>query len=836
MTNAADDLRFSVIYRSLTLHIWLISGLLAMMSCDTAQKPKQQLPPSPAFLLSLHPESLVRLGLPDSNRPGGVAAPSELPIEGPWEAVNLASGVIEYQAALPFDQVFQGESADSAPAGLKIFDRNRSAVPYRRNLSSKDRSGCSWRLDGRTITLRVPEDEQPPSTLSAKYPPGTTWLNGLDRAHSTADDREYALRRTGLIHDDREGLLLPAPGTAVWRVAIPAGAVLSLEAKILPPSVLDGHTSDGAALEVLVAENDIERFLGRLVLEPGEDWAGWKLDLTRYADQDVDLVLRTTPGEGNELDYVFLAEPAIHVPRATPRRVVLVFVDTLRRDHVGLYGYRDHPTTPVLDAWAEEAVVFHNAHTFSPWTLPSVQALLSGREPHSWSTEHTLPEVLRQEGFTTAFLCANPYLKPAFGMADGWSQYQFEFMATAEHQVDAAIELLDRSQERDLALMVQFMDPHLPYREPMPFRALWAGSRPTALPGLVTRDRLIELKPDDEQLAEIKPWVIDRYDQNIRYVDEQIGRLLLHLDDDDIVVFFSDHGEEFWDHGGVEHGHTVYEELLAVPLVIKAPGLEPGRVDEPVSLMDVAPTVADLLGTSLPGARGVSLVGVVGASQEQRELLSKRPVAFGRTLYGDEAWGVYEGDSKWFVWGSQEHAYDLATDPIEQKNLVANGSTADRSVPVLEQALGCPVLPVWRVAGQGLRKSTKQRRGSVTLSHPEGFTTAWATRGIRAETATPTVVDGEVVVSAGGGKKIPREFYAVGPSTEDSPIGMSLVVDTGTRIFRNSAGGDGAVIEAGTDSHHYTLMAGIAPRCEESAEVEVDEQTLEQLRELGYIE
>jgi len=826
----------------MTLHSWLFFGLLVLSSCDVARKTKQ-LPPPPALLLSLHPESLVRLELPESNRPGGTAAPSELPIEGPWEVVNLADGVIEYQAALPFDQVFLGESTDSAPAGLKFLDKNRREVPYQRNLSAKDRSRCSWRLDGLTITLRVPEDQLPPSTLSAKYPPGSMWLNGLDRAHSTADDHEYALRRTGLVHDDREGVLLPAPGTAVWRVAIPAGAALSLEAKILPSSVLDGHSSDGATLEMLVTEGGIERFLDRLILEPGADWAHWKVDLARYADQDVDLVLRTTPGEGNDLDYVFLAEPTIHVPRATPHRVVLIFVDTLRRDHVGLYGYQNHPTTPELDAWAEGAVVFDNAHTYSPWTLPSVQALLLGREPHSWSTKHALPEVLRQEGFVTAFLCANPYLKPAFGMADGWSRYHFEFMATAEHQVDAAIDLLDRSQERDLALMVQFMDPHLPYREPMPFRGLWAGSRPSALPGLVTRDRLVELEADEEQLAKIKPWVIERYDQNIRYVDAQIGRLLQHLDDDDIVVFFSDHGEEFWDHGGVEHGHTVYEELLAVPLVIKAPGLEPGRVDEPVSLMDVAPTITDLLGASLPGSRGVSLVAVAGGSTDQRESLSKRPVAFGQTLYGDEAWGVYEGDSKWFVWGSQEHAYDLATDPIEQKNLVADGSTADRSLPALEQALGCPVFPVWRVAGHGLRKSTKQGRGSVTLSHPEGFTAAWAAPGIRVETATPTVVDGEVVVTAGGGKRIPREFYAIGPSTEHSPVGMSLVVDTGTRIFRNTTGGDGDesaldgdIIEAGKASHHYTLMAGIAPRCEESAEVEVDEQTLEQLRELGYIE
>jgi len=761
--------------------------------------------------------------------------------------MGTKDGVSTFAAELPFDQVFIGESTRSAPAGMKVLDENRREVSFGRNSSPKDQTDPSWRLDGNIITLRIPEGRTPPPNLRVKYPAGARWMNQLDPALTAASEQEFALRRTGLVHDDREGLLLPAPSTSTWRVVIPAGAELHLDAKILPPAVLDGHESDGAVVEALVLDSGSETLLDSLELEPGEGWQGWSVDLDRYSGREIELVLRSSPGDRNELDYVFLAEPIIHVPRAEPRRLVLIFVDTLRRDHVGFYGYQKHATTPELDAWAEDAVVFDNAHAFSPWTLPSVQALLSGREPHSWSSTDTLQQALRDGGFTTAFLCANPYLKPAFGMSDGWSQYRFKFMADAEHQVDAAIAILEEHKKRDLALMVQFMDPHLPYREPMPFRGLWAGERPPALPGLVTRDRLVEIEPEDGALAKIKPWVIARYDQNIRYVDDQIGRLLRHLDDDDVVVFFSDHGEEFWEHGGVEHGHTVYEELLAVPLAIKAPGMNPGRVDAPVSLIDVAPTVAELLAIEPPSARGTSLVASTAQSPELLEALSQRPLAFGQTLYGDEAWGFYDGATKRFVWGAEQHEYDLSTDSNEESNLATDRSMAEPDIAALEQALGCPVFPVWRVAGEGLRKSTKQKRGSVTLSHPDGFTATWSTAGIRAETAEPAIVEGRVVVQAGGGERIPREFYAIGPPTGPCPSEMSLVVDTGKKTLRSSAGDagddeargsscDSRSVEVGKGAYRYTLTTSIAPRCEVSTQTEVDDQTLEQLRELGYIE
>ena len=130
---------------------------------------------------------------------------------------------------------------------------------------------------------------------------------------------------------------------------------------------------------------------------------------------------------------------------------------------------------------------------------------------------------------------------------------------------------------------------HLPYTEPREFKGLYAEARPS---GLTTDDFLRNDVVKANLDSDGRQYVKDRYDQNLAYVDAEVSRFLNALPDNATVVIMSDHGEEFWDHGGFEHGHTLYDELLRIPMVVRGPGIKAGRFEEPVSILDVTPTLS----------------------------------------------------------------------------------------------------------------------------------------------------------------------------------------------------------------------------------------------------
>ena len=808
-----------------------------------AVSPKESQPPAGPSQppVALDAQALVALDLPTSSRPDGAATPVEVPCGGPWKQVWRDGEIREYRTRLPVDQVYLGESVKQEPVGMKLLDDRGVALPYHLNRKALGPEARSWRVVGQELFVRGPGLAPEPGSLRIRYPRAATWEDGLNLGPTTPPSPDFALRRTGLVNDDQQGLLLPSPGSATWQFEVPHAGVLAFQAKILRPAVDVGARSDGVELVVEIEDGGATRRLASIAVAPDTDWISHRVDLAELAGRDVQLTLRSLPGDDALLDYLFLAQPTVYSPQPAPRRVVLVFVDTLRRDHMGLYGYQAHDTMPWVDSWAESAVVFEHARSAAPWTLPSVRALLSAELPTAWSSSVSLPEQLSGAGFATAFFCANPYLRPNFDMDRGWSRYRFELMAPAKTQVDQALGWLESHPDRDAAVMVQFMDPHMPYSEPKAYRSLWAPDKPAAFHGTIGPDSLKALDPTSPDHPAIQEWVVARYDQNLRYVDDQVQRLIEAAGEDAVVVFFSDHGEEFWDHGGVEHGHSVYEELLAVPLVIKAPGLPSGHVQEPVSLMDVGPTVLDLLGVPHGQARGRTLLPAMHGDPAALAALAARPLAFGQTLYGDEAWGVLQGDAKWWVHGSQEHLHDLSADPGERDDLAsAPEHRTEPWVQRLATALAQPVLPVWRIQGQGLRKTTSQRQGSATVSHPGGFVQAWSTPGIKRQTAEPQLTPGGAVVTASKQLPVPREWYVQPSALDASPQGLTLVVERGEQRWQASVGEGahpgGLLLEAGEGELSYQITRAWAPRFEQETETELDAETREQLRVLGYVE
>jgi len=348
-------------------------------------------------------------------------------------------------------------------------------------------------------------------------------------------------------------------------------------------------------------------------------------------------------------------------PAPPPRTVVLVSIDTLRADHLGLYGDR-RAETPVLDALAREALVFDAAWSPVPLTLPAHASMLTGRYPPRHGVRangvHRLAasvpvvaESLARAGFRTAAFIGGFPLHSRFGLARGFEVYDDELPSSAraahypERRGDEVLEralgwLRGQDPGARLFVFVHFYDPHDEYDPPPPFAARFAD-RP--------------------------------YDGEIAYVDGLVGRLEAELERqgrwrDAIVLVCSDHGEGLGDHGEDTHGLLLYESTLRVPLLLKAAGVSAGRAPEPVSIVDVSPTILARAGLApLAGADGVDLAG---RRDPGREL-------YAETLAPllDHGWSGLRAlrRGRWkLVDAARPELFDLDRDPGEQRDLWAS--------------------------------------------------------------------------------------------------------------------------------------------------------------------
>ncbi len=310
-----------------------------------------------------------------------------------------------------------------------------------------------------------------------------------------------------------------------------------------------------------------------------------------------------------------------------PRGIVLVILDTVRADHVGCYGY-SRPTTPNLDALATEGERYEEAYAQAPWTLPAVATILTGQPPHVHGAGRgerglhpvraevvTLAERLQRAGFRTAAVVNVVFCSAESGLARGFDRFDYHASDAsnvggrdARATTDAALDWLRGAKDGRFFLVVHYFDPHLTYDPPPPFDTLFEPAAPGGVgPGFGSARQVHQIADGTLRLSERqKQSLVARYDGEVRYVDEQIGRLRHGLEemgawDRSLVVVVADHGEEFWDHGGFEHGHTHYRELLHVPLIVKRPGGARGAVrTQRVRQVDIAPTLVEFAGATIP--------------------------------------------------------------------------------------------------------------------------------------------------------------------------------------------------------------------------------------------
>ncbi|MFT5682701.1 MAG: arylsulfatase A-like enzyme [Myxococcota bacterium] len=777
-----------------------------------------------AINLARQQNLLSSLNLPPRSRPGEI--PELHACDDTLTRIKVKGKVAEYRTALPIR--YSGTSTAlmeiTAPDGT-VLERDTRGKMTR----------GSWRATQGAVILRLKDAGEtiPAGECQIKATHSAGIEASLNLETSGKPPVEFAFRSIDEGNVVRTGVYLPAPGGISWNLSLPAGAVFETTGLILAPELPLPGGSDGASLIVSVAVGGETIEAGRQAI-PASGEEKVRIDLSKWGGQDVTLMLASEPGASSDLDYLFLTEPAVFTPRADPERIVVLFIDTLRPDHLGYYGY-ERDTSPALDAWSEGAARFSQARGTSSWTLPSSQSALSGLQPEDWGSQPHLAEALSSAGFLTAANVANVNLTPAYNMGYGWSRYTYGADTNGQRTVDAGLAFLKENADRDVALMLHFVEPHLPYQEPEAYRSLWAGPLPAGLPADFKRFSLLgkALRNMDGDQEAIKRYVEDRYDQNIRYLDDQLKRLLTTLDEDDTVVLFSDHGEEFWEHGGFEHGHTVYDEVVRVVMSVSGPGIVAGDIDAPVSLLDLTPTVLELAGLPAGERTGISLVPAAARDEATLSALRARPQSFGRLLHSTDAWGTLVDGHKWISRDSKDTLFDIAADPGEQENIAAGVSLSPYH-EAMSEALGVDVAEAWRltVVGGVLPDDT-----TITISHPGGFSKAWLGYDPRGRRQPINhLVDGVFTIDHQGGALLPLSTYLLPTGGEGSdPTGLTLTVGGESTIVGGDKG-KAELLRVKIGSVKLIISRDVVPVPSHEHTVYGAAGVEDALRALGYIE
>jgi arylsulfatase A-like enzyme len=410
-----------------------------------------------------------------------------------------------------------------------------------------------------------------------------------------------------------------------------------------------------------------------------------------------------------------------------PRHVILVVVDTLRADYLSCYS-EAAPPTPEVDGLAAKSLFFENPRSSAPWTFPSVSSILTGLAPSVHlglrpfdalpRSVKTLAARMSEAGFLTAAFVRNPALRRYTEIDRGFDEYHYQRephppSALAEvllrgvlpdiylAQVGAGIQSRRAAQwiadhkDRDFFLWIHYFDPHMAYNPPREFQP---EGTPPAQVGRnfedAARVRGGFFNPD----ASERQWIRDLYAGEVRATDRDLGGLFRALNseglmEDCTLVFTADHGDELWEHDAFEHGHTMYDEVLGVPLFMKLPGgALAGRVSEPVSNQSVAATILEVAGVPYREAE-LSAPPLVRRSGPDGDLtldVQPRPLVANGILYFEARSAVVFEGFKFikFRVSKREELYDLASDPGEQKNLAeARPDLVARGRALLEEEL-----------------------------------------------------------------------------------------------------------------------------------------------------
>jgi len=411
--------------------------------------------------------------------------------------------------------------------------------------------------------------------------------------------------------------------------------------------------------------------------------------------------------------------------RASPDApaIVLIVMDTLRADRLGTYGC-ERPLSPNVDALAARGTVFLAAHATSSWTWPSTASLLTGLAPeaHGVTSDRschldpalfTLAEALSGRGYATAAFSGSPLIVPEKGFDQGFASFDSargEFRKS-EKVVPQALDWMAAHVGQRFFLYLHLVDTHYPHRPLDEHRARFAGSAPEGLEADAFLTYSARLTADDGSHGGLVPdaaavvpdahrdWFRGLYDACVATGDHWVGRVLeriaaLGIEDEVLVAFTSEHGEDLLDHGFLGHGETLYSEVVRVPLILAGPGVAAGRrVDAPVSNRHLAPTLAGRAGVVWPAAGSLDLAG--DANPGSRDVFFSTACGWWRGAEPRTLFGVRRGD--WtLVWAPESEErlaapgdallFDLSADPAQRSDASgAEGGRVDSLVQLVRR-------------------------------------------------------------------------------------------------------------------------------------------------------
>jgi arylsulfatase A-like enzyme len=401
---------------------------------------------------------------------------------------------------------------------------------------------------------------------------------------------------------------------------------------------------------------------------------------------------------------------ALGCSEAPRSNLLVVAVDTLRWDHLGVYG-NSREVSPEIDSLAQSGVRFERAYATAPWTQPSVASMLTGLHPASHGADrllrvlpdsaHTLAERLAEQGYVTAAVVSHYLIGPRFGFDQGFETFvhgsalgpgKFSTPGVSSR----GTELLSRFAASDTPffLFLHYFDPHYSYERHARYGFAASGGA-GRLTGGESMEELRTLTPPPDEGE--RRFVRDLYDEEVRFTDSGIGTVLRAIDrlglrDDTIVVLVADHGEEFYERGWLGHTRTLHEELVRVPLILRVPGAGPAVVRESVSLAGLMPTLLDLLGQSA-GRAEEHQAGSFAALVRGQERWVPQPIYLETEFFRNAAEGALAGEGEL----ERRHAlivgdlkliedrmtgsrrlYDLGDDPLEERDLAASAAPGTR--------------------------------------------------------------------------------------------------------------------------------------------------------------
>ena len=523
---------------------------------------------------------------------------------------------------------------------------------------------------------------------------------------------------------------------------------------------------------VQVKDGSSTRLLLQRTLTTPHRWESVPLDLSEFAGREITVSLSLSAAENGRLG--FWGSPAVRSrgrqsAQATsgseaPQGVILIMADTLRSDHLNFHGY-GRETAPFLTEMASKGALFKNNITQATWTKVSVPSIMTSLYPTSHrvmdfpdrlpAAATTLAEVFREAGYATVGYSSVLFTGKFTNLHQGYEELhesgstsEEKPSKTARQYVDRLAQWLEIHREVPFFVFLHVFDPHDPYEPHRPYNSIWADlagkeeheeqlekvRKVIQDPlmkrfGMPSREDLIQAGFDPQEYID---YDIDWYDGSIRAMDTEVARLAerleeLGLADKTLLVFTSDHGEEFHDHGKMFHGQSVYGELNRVPLVFRLPGRirEGVRVEETVQSIDIMPTLLELSGLSGPsGIQGQSLVPLMSSQESRSSPLqaadwSGRPAITEKNLTGDsmgapqprdveqtaiiyKGWKLIVSTAKDSDDAAQFELFRQPDDPLDQENL------ADQYPQVVEELKG--MLAQWRevaLAGQ-LPEEVKQ--------------------------------------------------------------------------------------------------------------------------------